>query len=87
MNQPYGLSYWESGEDCDPPEPNKEWISIGIVDPEHGMFEELAVVVLRNRAYFEKNQPEVVKYKIETAQFIVDALNAYMQKSGEKHAT
>lgn len=75
-NQVYTMRYWDSGEECDPPEENKEWITI--TDSQR---EELAIIVCRDREYYENKYPNVVLRKIENAKKIATALN-YAYQNG-----
>jgi len=72
----YGIQGWQNGSDCDPPEENKEWITITDLDGE-----EMAVIICRNRKYFENKYPDIVANKIKNAEKIVKALN-YAYQNG-----
>jgi hypothetical protein len=72
----YGYSGWhDGGEDCYPAEPGKEWITIGPVDEDGYVTDEVAVIVLRTDGV----DPNLVKLsrarKEYAAATIVAALN------------
>lgn len=71
----YTWSGWREGDECDPEEPGKEWLTI----EEDG--EEYAVIVLRTGAsIFAEDTPALSRARTERqarANRIVDALNAY----------
>lgn len=70
----YSYSGWYFGaDDCDPPEPGKDWIAI----EDEG--EEMAVIVLRSGASIFQDDPERLRKtraaKERDAETIVHALN------------
>lgn len=71
----YGLRYWDEDHDCNPPEPNKSWITIGPLEEDGTVQEEMAIIVCRDLARMELEHPELVQRKIFYAQHIVNALN------------
>lgn len=77
MTQRYRIGGWYNGqEDCDPPEPNTEWLAI----EEEG--EEIAVVILRTNTELD---PEWCRErKVKDAVLIVNALNAYQEETANE---
>ena len=70
--------YWSDGAtDCEPPEPNKLWLTI----TEDG--EEYAIIVLRKDAFDfrQKALKEAKGIRLKRARRIVAALNAYKEES------
>lgn len=63
----YSWIGWEDGDEVDPPEPGKQWLTI----TEDG--EEMAVIVHRHTG---RNDGELMAQKIRRAQHIVEALDA-----------
>ena len=82
----YTWTGWDSGDELDPPEPGKEWLTIS--DPDG---EELAVIVLRTNAGFFKGEPELLEQhrreREQRAGLIVDALNHHALMLGLDEAT
>jgi hypothetical protein len=73
----YSWHGWDSGDDVDPPEPGKQWLTI----TEDG--EEYAIIVLRTNASTLVGHPDAVFKREaqleERATRIVAALNAYRE--------
>lgn len=74
MNRPFGVAGWESGDECDPPEAGKHWLSI--IDSDHSEF---CVIVHRGSLLedgsINEDDPEVMR-KLNLAFCIASALNA-----------
>lgn len=71
----YGWTGWEDGADaCDPPEPGKEWLTIGTLDEDGYVDDEIATIVHRPTGHPDSEQWRAQKEA--DAQRIVDALNA-----------
>lgn len=78
MEKPrYDFTGWETGDEVDPPEPGKEWLTI----QEDG--EEYAIIVLRTNAWIYEGDPEALasarRIREERAAHIVQALNRFPQ--------
>lgn len=70
----YSWHGWDSGEDVDPPEPDKQWITI----TEDG--EEYAVIVLRTGHFNRRSDVDRAERRLEArAERIVAALNAHQE--------
>lgn len=66
----YGWTGWHDGEtECEPPEPGKAWLSIGPVEDDGSVSEELAIIVSRS------TDPRIRATKERDAKAIVRALN------------
>jgi len=69
----FGVHGWFDGEDsCEPPEPDKRWLTIGLED------DEFCIVVQRkeNGAYNEQTTSE----RETRAELIAEALNEYWEE-------
>ena len=72
----YACRGWDFGEDVEPPEPDKQWLTITEDD------EEYAIVVLRTDALERGPQTAAAEYEREQrAARIVAALNAYKEEA------
>jgi len=75
MDARYGWTGWEHGEELDPPEPGKEWLTIGPLNDDGTVTDELAVIVHRPSGH-----PDSEKWradKVARAELIVAALNSF----------
>lgn len=77
----WGYTGWDSGDDVDPPEPGKEWLTIGYLDDAGFFDEEVAIIVLRTDAKIFRDNPQSLVEARErdekAAARIVEALNFY----------
>jgi hypothetical protein len=67
---------WFDGEDeCDPPEPDKRWMTLAPVEDDGSMGDEIATFVQRKRGgeYREDDAERVLGY----AQLVLDAVRFY----------
>lgn len=72
----FGWAWDGEGEDVDPPEPGKVWITVGPLDADGHVEDEVAIIVLRLGGLTRDGEIVARAVRERAAQLIVDSLNA-----------